>query len=156
PVMGYAEDLGQKSSDTETFVAVKAHVDNWRWAGVPFYLRTGKRMPQRFSEIVVQFRPVPHQIFPDQGDALYTNKLIIRLQPDESIKLEMITKVPGPGGYRLKPVHLNLSLSEAFKDRTPDAYERLLMDVVRGNPTLFMRSDEVEAAWVWAETILQG
>lgn len=154
-VMGYAEDLGQKSSDTETFVAVKAHVDNWRWSGVPFYLRTGKRMPERFSEIVVQFRPVPHQIFPDQGD-IYTNKLIIRLQPDESIRLEMITKVPGPGGYRLKPVHLNLSLSEAFKDRTPDAYERLLMDVVRGNPTLFMRSDEVEAAWVWAESILRG
>ncbi len=156
PVAGYVEDLGQKSSDTETFVALKAHVDNWRWSGVPFYLRTGKRLPERYSEIVVQFRPVPHQIFPDQGAEQHTNKLIIRLQPDESIKLEVITKVPGPGGYRLKPVYLNLSLSEEFDDRTPDAYERLLMDVVRGNPTLFMRSDEVEAAWVWAESILKG
>ncbi|HEU5048257.1 MAG TPA: glucose-6-phosphate dehydrogenase [Rickettsiales bacterium] len=156
PVGGYVEDLGQKSSDTETFVAVKAHVDNWRWSGVPFYLRTGKRLPERFSEIVVQFRPVPHQLFPDQATEPHTNKLIIRLQPDESIKLEVITKVPGPGGYRLKPVHLNLSLSEEFEERTPDAYERLLMDVVRGNPTLFMRSDEVEAAWVWAESILNG
>lgn len=156
PVSGYVEDIGQKSSDTETFVALKAHVENWRWSGVPFYLRTGKRLPERYSEIMVQFRPVPHQIFPDQGTELHNNKLIIRLQPDESIKLEMITKVPGPGGYRLKPVHLNLSLSEAFEDRTPDAYERLLMDVVRGNPTLFMRSDEVEAAWVWTESILKG
>ncbi len=156
PVSGDIEDLGQKHSDTETFVAVKAHVDNWRWSGVPFYLRTGKRLPERYSEIVVQFRPVPHQIFPEQGAEPHANKLIIRLQPDESIKLEMITKVPGPGGYRLKPVHLNLSLSEEFEDRTPDAYERLLMDVVRGNPTLFMRSDEVEAAWIWAESILKG
>jgi glucose-6-phosphate 1-dehydrogenase len=155
-VGGYIEDLGQKNSNTETFVAVKAHVDNWRWAGVPFYLRTGKRLPERYSEIVVQFRPVPLQIFPDQGEELHSNKLIIRLQPDESIRLEVITKVPGPGGYRLKPVYLNLSLAETFTERTPDAYERLLMDVVRGNPTLFMRSDEVEAAWVWAESILKG
>lgn len=155
-VSGYIEDLGQKHSDTETFVALKAHVDNWRWSGVPFYLRTGKRLPERYSEIVVQFRPVPLQIFPDQGEELHNNKLIIRLQPNESIKLEMITKVPGPGGYRLKPVYLNLSLAETFRERTPDAYERLLMDVVRGNPTLFMRSDEVEAAWVWAESILKG
>jgi len=156
PVGSYIDDIGQKNSDTDTFIALKAHVDNWRWSGVPFYLRTGKRLPDRYSEIVVQFRPVPHQIFPDQGSELHTNKLIIRLQPDENIKLEMITKVPGPGGYRLKPVHLNLSLSEEFEDRIPDAYERLLMDVVRGNPTLFMRSDEVEAAWVWTESILNG
>ncbi|MGB1539995.1 MAG: glucose-6-phosphate dehydrogenase, partial [Rickettsiales bacterium] len=155
-VSGYLEDVDMGSSDTETFVAIKAHVDNWRWSGVPFYLRTGKRMAERFSEIVIQFRPVPHHIFPGMSADPEPNKLIIRLQPDESVKLQMITKVPGPGGYRLKPVFLNLSLSEAFHERYPEAYERLLMDVVRGNPTLFMRSDEVEAAWSWTEKILHG
>jgi glucose-6-phosphate 1-dehydrogenase len=153
-VPGYLADIGRKSSNTETFVAIKAHIDNWRWKDVPFYLRTGKRMPKRYSEVVLQFKPVPHQIFPHQ-EKTHTNKLVIRLQPDESVKLEMITKVPGPGGYRLKPVHLNLSLTEEFEDRFPDAYERLLMDVVRGNLTLFMRSDEVEAAWKWTEVILE-
>lgn len=155
-VPGYLQEIEQGSSDTETFVAIKAHVDNWRWSGVPFYLRTGKRMAQRYSEIVLQFRPVPHNIFPGISSQPETNKLIIRLQPDESVKLQMTTKVPGPGGYRLKPVYLNLSFADAFNERYPDAYERLLMDVVRGNPTLFMRSDEVEAAWEWTETILQG
>jgi glucose-6-phosphate 1-dehydrogenase len=153
---GYLEDIGEKSSDTETFVAIKAHVDNWRWSGVPFYLRTGKRMAQRYSEIVIQYRPVPHNIFPGLNSEPVANKLVIRLQPDESVKLQMTTKVPGPGGYRLKPVFLNLSFADAFEERYPDAYERLLMDVVRGNPTLFMRTDEVEAAWHWTEAILHG
>lgn len=152
----YLEDIEQSSSDTETFVAIKAHVDNWRWSNIPFYLRTGKRMTTRFSEIVLQFKPVPHNIFPGSQPQPETNKLIIRIQPDESVKLQMTTKVPGPGGYRLKPVFLNLSLADAFDERNPDAYERLLMDVVRGNPTLFMRSDEVEAAWIWTERILNG
>jgi glucose-6-phosphate 1-dehydrogenase len=156
PAASYLEDIEQKGSDTETFVAIKAHVDNWRWSGVPFYLRTGKRMAQRYSEIVIQFRPVPHNIFPGMSNEPVANKLIIRLQPDESVKLQMTTKVPGPGGYRLKPVFLNLSFADAFNERYPDAYERLLMDVVRGNPTLFMRTDEVEAAWTWTETILDG
>ena len=155
-VPGYLQDIEQATSDTETFVAIKAHVDNWRWSGVPFYLRTGKRMAQRFSEIVIQFRPVPHNIFPGLSGTPETNKMIIRLQPDESVKLQMTTKVPGPGGYRLKPVFLNLSFADAFAERYPDAYERLLMDVVRGNPTLFMRSDEVEAAWKWTENLLHG
>ncbi|MCC7260848.1 MAG: glucose-6-phosphate dehydrogenase [Alphaproteobacteria bacterium] len=154
-VPAYRKEVG-RASDTETFVAIKAHVDNWRWSGVPFYLRTGKRLAERFSEIAIQFRPVPHHIFPDQDSDPETNKLIIRLQPDESVKLQMVTKVPGPGGYRLKPVNLNLSLADTFNERTPDAYERLLMDVVRGNPTLFMRSDEVEEAWKWTEGILNG
>lgn len=156
PVPGYLEDIGQSASDTETFVAIKAHVDNWRWSSVPFYLRTGKRMAQRYSEIVIQFRPVPHNIFPGLSSEPVANKLVIRLQPDESVKLQMTTKVPGPGGYRLKPVFLNLSFADAFNERYPDAYERLLMDVVRGNPTLFMRTDEVEAAWQWTETVLHG
>lgn len=156
PAQSYAEDIGKQNSETETFVAIKAHVDNWRWSGVPFYLRTGKRMAQRYSEIVIQYRPIPHNIFPGLNTEPVANKLVIRLQPDESVKLQMTTKVPGPGGYRLKPVFLNLSFADAFNERYPDAYERLLMDVVRGNPTLFMRTDEVEAAWVWTETILEG
>lgn len=155
-VRSYLDDLGKAESTTETFVAIKAHVDNWRWSGIPFYLRTGKRMFKRYSEIVLQFKQVPHNIFPGQDKIPAPNKLIIRLQPDESVKFQMVTKVPGPGGYRLKPVNLNLSLSEEFDERYPDAYERLLMDVVRGNQTLFMRTDEVEAAWIWTEHLLNG
>ena len=153
---GYLEEIKKTASDTETFVAIKAHVDNWRWSGVPFYLRTGKRMPQRYSEIVIQFKRTPHNIFPTQGDDIESNKLIIRIQPDERVQFQMNTKVPGPGGYRMKPVNLNLSFADEFHERYPDAYERLLMDVVRGNPTLFMRSDEVEAAWIWTEYLLKG
>lgn len=155
-VESYINEIEGKTSQTETYVAIKAFVDNWRWSGIPFYLRTGKRMPERYSEIVIYFREVPHDIFPEQQAQPAGNKLIIRLQPDESITFQMVTKVPGPGGYRLKPVNLNLSLAEEFEERFPDAYERLLMDVVRGNPTLFMRSDEVEAAWLWIETIMAG
>lgn len=155
-VSSYTDDIKNPKSDTETFVAIKAHVDNWRWSGVPFYLRTGKRLLERYSEIVIQLKPVPHNIFSAQDAMPDANKLIIRLQPDESVKLQMVTKVPGPGGYRLKPVLLNLSLAEEFDERFPDAYERLLMDVVRGNLTLFMRSDELEAAWIWTEYIMNG
>ncbi len=155
-VRSYLDDLGKKESSTETFVAIKAHIDNWRWSGIPFYLRTGKRLFKRYSEIAIQFKQVPHNIFPNQDRSPSANKLIIRLQPDESVKFQMVTKVPGPGGYRLKPVNLNLSLSEEFDERYPDAYERLLMDVVRGNQTLFMRTDEVEAAWIWTEHLLSG
>ncbi|MDX2104682.1 MAG: glucose-6-phosphate dehydrogenase [Alphaproteobacteria bacterium] len=151
-VPGYAEELGQDSA-TETFVAIKAQVETWRWAGVPFYLRTGKRLADRTSEIVLQFRPVPHVIFPQAPRA---NRLVIRLQPDEGIRLHLMAKEPGPGGVRLKDAALNLSFAETFSGRLPDAYERLLMDVVRGNPTLFMRRDEVEAAWRWVEPILAG
>jgi glucose-6-phosphate 1-dehydrogenase len=149
----YLDELGHPSH-TETFVVVKAEVETWRWAGVPFYLRTGKRLPVRHSEIVVQFRPVPHLIFPAAARDVVPNRLVIRLQPDEGIALHMMSKVPGPGGMRLRTAPLNLSFAEAFRGRQPDAYERLLMDVVRGNPMLFMRSDEVEAAWRWAEPIL--
>ncbi|MFN4312489.1 MAG: glucose-6-phosphate dehydrogenase [Ferrovibrio sp.] len=155
-VPAYAEEAGQAGSATETFVVVKAEVDNWRWAGVPFYLRTGKRLPARRSEIVVQFRPVPHLIFDGASRDVVANRLVIRLQPDEGIALHMMTKVPGPGGMRLRQAPLNLSFADTFHGRQPDAYERLLMDVVRGNPMLFMRSDEVEAAWRWIEPILAG
>ncbi len=122
---------------------------NWRWAGVPFYLRTGKRMDRRTSEIVVVFKHPPHAMFPHSEGETQPNRLHIQVQPDEGMRLHLTAKEPGPGGIRLRPVSLDLSYATAFDERSPDAYERLLMDVMRGNPTLFMRRDEVEAAWTW-------
>jgi glucose-6-phosphate 1-dehydrogenase len=153
-VPGYLEELDGGKSDTETFVALKAEIGNWRWAGVPFYLRTGKRLPERVSEIVVAFKPVPHSIFEGSAGPLGQNRLVLRLQPDEGVKLWLTIKDPGPGGLRLRHVPLDMSFAEAFGVQQPDAYERLILDVVRGNPTLFMRRDEVEAAWRWAGPIL--
>ncbi len=153
PVRGYLEELGDHTSHTETFVALKAEIANWRWAGVPFFLRSGKRLPARVSEIVVAFRPIPHSVF-DGAGPIAPNRLEMRLQPDESVKLCLMVKDPGPGGMRLTEQSLNMSFAEAFGVRNPDAYERLLMDVVRGNQTLFMRRDEVEAAWRWIDPIL--
>ena len=150
----YSEELGRES-DTETFVALKANVDNWRWKGAPFYLRTGKRMTDRFSEIIIQFKDVAHALVKDQG-GLPPSRLVIRLQPDEGVKLLLVTKDPGPGGMRLRYVPLNLSYAEHFEARYPDAYERLLMAVVRGDLGLFMRRDEVEAAWRWVDGILEA
>jgi len=149
---GYAEEVGRPSS-TETFVAIKAEVDNWRWAGVPFYLRTGKRMSARRSEIVVQFKDTPVPIFGSGGGS--PNRLVLRLQPDEGVRLWVNMKEPGPGGLRVKTAALDLSFAEEFRGvRYPDAYERLLMDIVRGNLALFMRRDEVDAAWDWADDLL--
>jgi glucose-6-phosphate 1-dehydrogenase len=122
---------------------------------MPFYLRTGKRMPERYSEIVINFKPVPHNIFPGKKE-IKNNSLTIRLQPEERIDLTQNIKIPGPGGYRYKPFSLELDYADHFKQRFPDAYERLLMDVVRGNQTLFMRRDEVKQSWNWVETILQN
>ena len=156
-VDGYRADLGTDGlSRTETFVALKLEVQSWRWAGVPFYLRTGKRLPKKLSEIVVQFRASPFSIFPAESFGREPNRLVIRLQPEEGIKLEVMTKDPGPGGMRLRPTNLDISFEETFKQRYPDAYERLLMDVVRGNATLFMRRDEVEVAWAWADSLLKA
>ncbi|GII57213.1 glucose-6-phosphate 1-dehydrogenase [Planotetraspora thailandica] len=138
------------SQRVETFAAVRAEVKNWRWAGVPFYLRTGKRLPTRRSEIVVQFKEVPHAIFPGAAP----NRLVLRLQPSEGIELCLMAKEPGAGDVTLRPVPLSLSFAETFQSRVPDAYERLLMDVLSGNPTLFMRRDEVEAAWRWIDPII--
>ena len=157
PVPGYADELGgTAASSTETFAAVRAEVHNLRWRGTPFYLRTGKRLDRSRSEIVVVFKSVPHSIWPGLQEAMTPNRLVIRLQPDDGLQLSMLAKEPGPGGIRLRPVSLDLAFAEQFGGRAPDAYERLLMDVVRGNPTLFMRRDEVEAAWAWTESILQG
>jgi len=157
-VASYQDELPEdkKGSHTETFVALKAEIDNWRWAGVPFYMRTGKRMAERVSEICIQFKPIPHSIFDHAEGAPKANKLIIRLQPDEGVKMMMMIKDPGPGGMRLRQVPLNLSFAETFTERTPEAYERLLLDVVRGNQTLFMRRDELEAAWQWVDPIRQA
>jgi len=156
-VPGYLDEIGgDRQSRTETFVVLKAEVENWRWAGVPFYLRTGKRLPTRTSEIVIQFRPIPHSIFPVDADNITANQLVVRLQPDEGMTLSLMAKDPGPGGIRLRPAPLNLSFAETFKVRYADAYERLLMDVIRGNPTLFMRRDEVEAAWSWIEPVIDA
>ena len=155
-VKGYLDDLGAPDSDTETFVAIKAEINNWRWAGVPFYLRTGKRLSERMSEIVVTFRPIPHSIFGDTAGNVRENQLVMRLQPNEGVKQWLMIKDPGPGGMRLRHVPLDMSFAESFGVRNPDAYERLLMDVIRGNQTLFMRRDEVEAAWEWVDPILKA
>ena len=150
----YRADAERPDSTTETFVAIKAEVQNWRWAGVPFYLRTGKRMDRRLSEIVVVFKEPPHAMFPHSEGVTSANRLHIQVQPDEGMRLHLTAKEPGPGGIRLRPVSLDLSYATTFDQASPDAYERLLMDVIKGNPTLFMRRDEVEAAWQWVEPIL--
>ncbi|MEP0509420.1 MAG: glucose-6-phosphate dehydrogenase, partial [Aurantimonas coralicida] len=155
-VRSYLDDLGEAQSDTETFVAIKAEIGNWRWAGVPFYLRTGKRLSERMSEIVVTFRPIPHSIFAGLSGSIQQNQLVMRLQPNEGVKQWVMIKDPGPGGMRLRHVPLDMSFAESFRVRNPDAYERLLMDVIRGNQTLFMRRDEVEAAWNWIDPIPQA
>jgi glucose-6-phosphate 1-dehydrogenase len=157
-VVGYQDELPKEKlgSRTETFVAIKAEIENWRWAGVPFYIRTGKRLPSRASEIVIQFRNIPHSMFDHAEGAPKANRLVIRIQPDEGVKLFLMIKDPGPGGMRLREVPLNLSFAETFAERTPEAYERLLLDVVRGSQTLFMRRDELEAAWMWVDPIRDG
>src|ERR1700722_451436 len=156
PVPSYLDEPGVPAgSTTETFVALKAEIDTWRWAGVPFYLRTGKRMQDRSAEIVVTFEDVPHHIFEGAHGINVPNQLVILLQPDESITLTIMTKLPGEM-MRLRPVDLSLDLAGTFKERPLDAYERLLMDVVKGNLTLFMRRDELDAAWRWIDPIRQG
>ncbi|MCH7863351.1 MAG: glucose-6-phosphate dehydrogenase, partial [Proteobacteria bacterium] len=157
-VRSYDTDL-EKPSDTETFVAIKAHVDNWRWQGVPFYLRTGKRMATRRSEIAIQFKPVPHSMFAGRGGILQPNTLVIRLQPEEYIQLLVMAKEPGLDreGLRLREVPLNLSLDAEFAGtRRRIAYERLLLDLIEGDQTLFVRRDEVEAQWAWIDAIRAG
>ncbi|MBI1731791.1 MAG: glucose-6-phosphate dehydrogenase [Gammaproteobacteria bacterium] len=160
PVPGYSEEEGGRASNCETFVALRAEIDNWRWRGVPFYLRTGKRMPKRYTEIFIQFRDVPHSIFAlPPGSNLTANKLMIRLQPEEEITLWMMNKVPGltSEGTRLQALPLNLSRTNAFPNyRRGIAYERLILDAIHCNRTLFVRRDEVEAAWGWIDGIVAG
>ncbi|WP_299042061.1 glucose-6-phosphate dehydrogenase [uncultured Tateyamaria sp.] len=154
---GYREAVGDPRSRTESYIAMKVGISNWRWAGTPFYLRTGKRLQARSSEIVVVFKELNHSIFGESSD--HRNELSIRLQPNEGITLGVTIKEPGPGGMRLMNVPLDMSFADALgpdgADQT-DAYERLIMDVIRGNQTLFMRGDEVEAAWAWTDPIING
>jgi glucose-6-phosphate 1-dehydrogenase len=154
PVPGYRDEPdGPQHSRTESFVALKAEIDTWRWAGVPFYLRTGKRMADRLAEIVVRFKPIPHSIFNQPTSSFQPNSLVIRLQPDEGLSLNLMAKTPGDS-MRLKQAELELDFREQFKAPRMEAYERLLLDVLRGQLTLFMRGDELEAAWEWVEPIL--
>lgn len=157
-VPSYLQDVGNEESATECFVAIRAEIKNWRWAGTPFYLRTGKRLAAKTAEIAITFRETPHSVFSDLKTPIKPNALIIRLQPDERINLEFMTKDPGPGGFRLRQSSLDTSSNETENNqfRMPDAYERLLLDVVRGNQTLFMRGDEVEAAWAWIDPIIEA
>ncbi|AKO97244.1 MAG: glucose-6-phosphate dehydrogenase [Marinovum algicola] len=154
----YRDHAENPRSRTESFVALKCHISNWRWAGTPIYLRTGKRLRARTSEIAVVFKETPHSIFDDDAGR-HRNILTIRLQPNEGMELGVTIKEPGPGGMRLVDVPLDMSFSDALgpdAEEVPDAYERLIMDVIRGNQTLFMRGDEVEAAWAWTDPIIEG
>ncbi len=160
-VPGYLEEEDANTqSQTETFVALKAEIDNWRWAGVPFYLRTGKRLPSKVSEVVIYFKRQPHNLFSDSFPELPPNKLKIRLQPDEGVEITVMNKLPGLNNTKsmdLQKTKLNLSFSETFKDeRIADAYEKLLLEVMMGNQALFVRRDEVEAAWGWVDGIIEA
>nr|CAA6812146.1 MAG: Glucose-6-phosphate 1-dehydrogenase (EC [uncultured Thiotrichaceae bacterium] len=154
----YTEEAGDPDSNTECYLAIKAEIDNWRWTGVPFYLRTGKKLRQRFTEIAIHFKEPSHSVFGELASPVLPNVLSIRLQPDEGLRLRIMTKDPGPGGMRLRKTPLDMSFSEGLSEnwQMPDAYERLLMDVVRGDQTLFMRGDEVEAAWEWIDPIIEA
>jgi glucose-6-phosphate 1-dehydrogenase len=155
---GYKEDAENPASTTESYIALKVAVSNWRWKGTPFYLRTGKKLRARTSEIAIVFKEPPHSIFGEE-EGWRENVLAIRLQPNEGMNLTVMIKEPGPGGMRLTEVPLDMSFADALGEEgtdIPDAYERLIMDVIRGNQTLFMRGDEVEAAWAWTDPVIAG
>lgn len=155
----YLEEAGNPDSTTDSYVAIKAEIDNWRWSGVPFYLRTGKKLRAQFTEIAIVFKKPAHSVFGDiAATPVLPNVLSIRLQPDEGLQLQIMTKDPGPGGFRMHDTKLDMQFAEGRSEgwRMPDAYERLIMDVVRGNQTLFMRGDEVEAAWSWIDPIIEA
>ena len=156
-VPGYRQEKGVKSdSITETFVSLKLFIDNWRWAGVPFYLRTGKCMPKRASEIAVQFKDVPPILFNvDPETPIEPNVLALRIQPDEGLSLRLATKLPGPK-VKVYPVKMDFRYGATFGDQAPEAYERLLLDVMAGDATLFMRRDAVEASWTWVQNVLDA
>jgi glucose-6-phosphate 1-dehydrogenase len=156
-VPGYRQEEGvDPQSQTETYVAMKLEVDNWRWAGVPIYIRTGKRLPKRLTEVALQFQGVPHLPF-DAAEArdLHPNALVLRIQPDEGVSLRFGAKVPGQA-FRVRDVLMDMSYGSAFLEEPPDAYERLLLDAMVGDPTLFIRSDEVDRSWEIVDPLLQA
>ena len=151
-VPGYLDEAKvPPASRTETFVALRTEVRNWRWAGVPFYLRTGKRLAERDAQIVVDFRPTPHSIFPGVNPP---NKLVIKLEPEDGLELHLLAAKGAGQREMLTPVSLDLDFDKAFAENRVGAYERLLMDVIAGRLNLFVRSDEQEEAWRWVEPIL--
>ena len=153
-VLGYLDELGNYDSRTETFVALKAEVDTWRWAGVPFYLRTGKRLPHRGAVIIVQFKNVTHNVYERSGQTLQPNQLIIKLQPDEKIQLKLMANDVVGGTKIIEPILLNLDFAPHDDQPTRTAYQRLMMDVVRGDDTLFIDREEIVAAWRWIDPIV--
>jgi glucose-6-phosphate 1-dehydrogenase len=157
PVPGYLEEEGvPDDSTTETYAAVRLKVDNWRWAGVPFYLRTGKRLPRKTTEIVVRLKPVPHLAFKQQGSlGVEPNQLILSVQPNEGVSLSLVAKIPG-ARMSVRPVNMEFLYGTSFLSQSPEAYERLIMDTMRGDATLFARDDEVEAAWAICDPVLQA
>ena len=155
-VPGYIEELGSADSTTETFVALRVYIDNWRWARVPFYLRTGKRMKQRCAEIIIQFKDVSHRVYDKSAGPLAPNRLIIRLQPDELIQLTLMSKNLATLDMQLQPATLNLNFSDTYSHFRSDAYKRLILDVAAANQSLFIRRDEVEQAWAWIDPIIEA
>jgi glucose-6-phosphate 1-dehydrogenase len=154
-VPSYQEELGSPSS-TETYVAIRAHIDNSRWANVPFYLRTGKRMKQRFAEIVIQYKDVAHRVYPESAGQTVPNRLVIRLQPEESIKIIMTSKNLEKHEAELRPVVLNFNFADTYKDFYSDAYKRLMLDAAANDPSLFIHRAEVAAAWGWIDSIIDA
>jgi len=156
-VPGYREEHGvANDSQTETFVALKCFIDNWRWEGTPFYIRTGKRLPKRSTEIAIRFRVAPHRIFTrEASEGLESNELVIRIQPDEGISLTFGAKVPVQG-LRIRSVNMDFGYGESFMVDAPDSYETLILDALRGDATLFTRRDEVEQQWAFVDPILAG
>ena len=154
-VPGYRREAGvSQNSITETYIALKVFIDNWRWAGVPFYIRTGKRMPKRASEIAIQFKSVPPILFnANQDQPLDPNVLALSIQPNEGLSLRIATKLPG-AKLKIFPVKMDFRYGSTFGEQSPEAYERLLLDVMAGDATLFMRRDAVESSWVWVDNIL--
>jgi glucose-6-phosphate 1-dehydrogenase len=154
PVEGYKEEPGvNPNSTTETYVALKLFVENWRWADVPIYIRTGKRLPKRCTEVTVQFKRVPHQLYkPSETQGLVPNRLTIRIQPDEGISMKIASKVPGASS-KLASVDMGFTYNDAFDIELPDAYERLIADCITGDSTLFIRRDEIEESWRIVDSI---
>ena len=155
-VPGYRSEKGvNPASETETYVALRVDIENWRWAGVPFYIRTGKRLPMRMTEIVVHFRQTPHQLFAGLDPKVAKNGIAIRIQPDEGISLRFVTKSPG-SSMNLHPVSMDFSYGDSFRGQLVEAYTRLLLDAVLGDQTLYARGDSVDTAWTFVSPILDG